>query len=401
MGVFQRPRSPYWWAWIPGAPKGTNPRINTKIPVGVTALERKASKQTAEQVLATRVLHAGKMAAGLPVEADPADAILFATWAATYKEQEIPKHRGAYRELGILPRLVAGFGDLAISAPPKDWIARAKTWRVARLTTPTVVEHYGGKKGKRHTFPKPSARTVNREVKFLQQMLSAAKQAQLIEASPLWGFRNLTAGPIRRRLTLHDEEQRLLAMLADDDRAIYLMGRDGLVRLGDILDVRRADDHGTTLDIRFPKNGAPVTIPITPRLREALDLVPVDSDQPEWYFPRRRRAKTDQARTRGYIKAIARACRDATPPIPYGKKVEGVTFHWGTRTTGATRMIREGGDGVIADVQKIGGWKDVGVLLEIYQQTVTEDMQRVAEMGSRAPGLPPPLPPKPTLRRVK
>jgi integrase len=402
MGVFQRPRSPYLWIWIPGVPaaQGKNP-INTKIPIGFSAAERKENKQIAEQILATRVLKAGKVAAGLPLEADPADVILFTTWAATYKEQEIPKHRGAYRELGILPRLIAGFGDLPITAPPKEWIARAKTWRAARLTTPTTVKHYGGKNGKAHTFPRPSARTVNREVKLLQQMLSAAKEAELIEASPLWGFRALPAGPIRRRMTQHDEEQRLLDTLAADDVAIYLIARDGLVRLGDCLDVRREDDHGRTIDIREPKNGLPITIPVTARLRVALDAVPVDPTQPEWYFPRRRRAKTDQSRTRGYIKAIARACRDATPPIPYGRKVGGVTFHWGTRTTGATRMIAEGGDAVIGHVQKIGGWKDVGVLLEIYQQTVTEDMQRVAEMGSRAPGLPPPLPPKTTLKRVK
>ena len=202
-------------------------------------------------------------------------------------------------------------------------------------------------------------------------------------------------------MTQHDEEQRLLDGLAADDRAIYLVARDALVRLGDCLDVRREDDHGRTLDIREPKNGQPITVPVTPRMRVALDAVAVDPTQPEWFFPRRRRAKTDQARTRGYIKAIARACRDATPPIPYGKKAGGVTFHWGTRTTGATRMIAQGGDAVIGHVQKIGGWKDVGVLLEIYQQTVTEDMQRVAEMGSRAPGLPPPLKPTSKLRRVK
>jgi len=179
-------------------------------------------------------------------------------------------------------------------------------------------------------------------------------------------------------------------MLAPDDKAIYLIARDGLVRLGDAIDAKRAHDHGTTFLFPFTKNGDDVTIPITARLRAALDAVPADPLHPEYYFPRRRQAAKDEDRTRGYGKAIKRACRDATPPIPYGKKLGGLTFHWSTRTTGATRMIRTGGDGVIADVAKIGGWRDTGVLLEIYQQTVTDDMQRIAELATGASVAPPP-----------
>jgi integrase len=398
MGVYQRADSPYWWMHVETAPPGHR-KVSTKVRIGFTPTEKKASLEEAKGVYHEAELDAGKVRNGRPVETDP---IPFTRWAATYEEQLLPKRRGAYRERQMLPRLVAGFGDLAIDAPAQEWVARATTWRETRLRTPTTVQHYGGKHGKPHTFPRPSPRTVNREVGFLQQMLSAAVDAKQIAQSPLWGFADLEATPVKRRLTPHDEETRLLAMLAPDDRAIYLIARDGLVRLGDCLDARRPDDAGTTLYIPHTKNGDPVTIPITSRLRVALDAVPVDPDHPEWFFPRRRRAKTDQARTRGYIKAIARACRDATPPIPYGRKAAGVTFHWGTRLTGATRMIRTGGDGVIADVQKIGGWKDVSVLLEIYQQTVTEDMQRIAELASGPPApKPAPAPAPRRLRRVK
>lgn len=408
MGVISRPPSPYLWIWVPGQPagKGTNP-INTKIRIGITRTEQKANLLLAEQALAVAVLKHAKLANGLPLEPEPAPApeppLLFAALAATYQTQHLPKQRGAYREQQILPRLIAAFGDLPVTAPAKDWVARTTAWREVRLTTPVTVAHYGGPQGKPHTFPRPSPRTVNREVGLLQQVLQTAVDAKLIAQSPLWGFHDLPCDPVQRRLTSHDEEVRLLAQLAPDDKAIYLLARDGLVRLGDVLEARRDDDHGTTFYFPWTKNGDPVTIPVTARLRAALDAVPIDPDHPAWYFPRRRKAAKADHRSRIFAKVIARACRDATPPIPYGKKQRGLTFHWATRTTGSTRMIRTGGDGVIADVARIGGWRDTSVLMETYQQTVTEDMQRIAELAS-APPITAPKPPttrRSALRMVK
>jgi integrase len=396
MSVYDRADSIYWWMTLENAPPGTPRRRSTGVMKGVTVTERKLSKADADRVYHAASITAARVQHGIAPTETPS-VTTFETFVAWYKTHEIPQHRGAYRELQILPRLVAAFG----ACPLNDiTAARVVAWRTKRLITPTVVKHYGGPRGRAHTFPCPSARTVNREVNFLQQVLSAAVKTGQLATSPLVGLSDLDTAPIRRRTASHDEEQRVLAALAVDDRAIYLIGRDGLVRLGDILDVRRAEDHGTTLDIRDPKNRQPLTIPISTRLRAALDAVPVDPAQPEWYFPHRRKAKTDQARTRGYIKALKRACGVAG--VPYGRAVKGLTFHWATRTTGATRMIRQGGDGVIADVQKIGGWKDISVLLEIYQQTVTADMHRAVELGSAAPvtAIPPP-PPLAKLRRVK
>jgi integrase len=401
MSVMTRPKSPFLWLWIPGAAAGVNP-FNTKIPIGDTKEQRKANLQTVKDILAARVLELRKRANGVPEPELPPDAYPFSALAARYAEEEIPTHRGAYREIPLLPRFVAAFGHADINDPPTAWFDRVTLWRKGRLATGTVVEHYGGKHGTRHTFPPPSPRTVNREIGFLQQIFAWAVRAKVITASPLNGLEDLKVAPIQRRLTPPDEEARLLATLAPDDKAIYLIARDGLVRLGDAIDAKRGHDHGTTFLFPFTKNGDDVTIPITARLRAALDAVPVDPLHPEYYFPRRRQAAKAEDRTRGYTKAIKRACRDATPPIPYGKKLGGLTFHWSTRTTGATRMIRTGGDGVIADVAKIGGWRDVGVLLEIYQQTVTDDMQRIAELASGASVTPAPTPKAKTkLRRVK
>jgi integrase len=393
MSVYDRADSIYWWMHVPSAPKGKQKR-STGIAKGITGTEQRQTKLEAEEVFIKAERTAALVKQGIaPAEPPPAVTVAtFAEFAAWYTAHEITQHRGAYRELQILPRLLAAFGDL-----PLDEInpARVIAWRTKRLVTPTKVMHYGGPRGRPHTFPCPSARTVNREVNFLQQMLASAVETGQLTASPIVGLSDLKAAPVRRRTASHDEEQRILAALAAPDRAIYLMGRDGLVRLGDCLDARRADDHGTTFDIRYPKNGSTHTIPVSTRLRAALDAVPVEPAQPEWYFPYRRQAKTEQARVRGYGKALKRAC--ALAGVPYGRAINGITFHWATRTTGATRMIRQGGDGVIADVQKIGGWKDVTVLLGIYQETVTADMHRAVERAI----LPPAAPARTKLRRVK
>src|SRR6185295_1085988 len=282
---------------------------STGIQIGFTATERKDSLEKAKKVYHAAELKAGLLLNGQPAPADP---LTFRTFAAWYELHEIPQHRGAYRERQILPRLVEAFGDVLLTEMTPALVIE---WRTTRLKTPTRVAHYGGPKGKPHTFPAPTPRTVNREVGLLQQIMTAAVDAGHLTASPLTGLADLAAAPIRRRTMGLDEERRLLPELAVDDRAILLVGLDALVRLGDILDLRREDDHGGHLEIRHPKNEVPLCVPVSARLRKALDAVEIDPDNPEWYFPRRRQAATDQARARVYIKALQRACDRATPPI--------------------------------------------------------------------------------------
>jgi integrase len=172
------------------------------------------------------------------------------------------------------------------------------------------------------------------------------------------------------------EEKKLAAELSPEDYAIFLVGLDGLVRLGDILDLQRSDDRGDEIDIRDPKNGEPLKVPVSTRLRAALDALPIDPDAPTWYFPGRRGAETERDRRGGYAKALQRACVRAG--VPYGRGL-GVTFHWSTRRTGATRMIRQGGEKAIGVVQQIGGWKDPTVLIGIYQETITAEMRAAVE----------------------
>jgi integrase len=227
----------------------------------------------------------------------------------------------------------------------------------------------------RHTYPAPSARTVNREVDLLQQVLSAAVVAKKLAVSPLFGLVNLEpVEPIRR--TMSDaEEHAILAELRPDDRTIVLVGLDTLARLINILDLQWVDDHGQTLDLRDTKNGRSHTVPVSSRLRAALDLLP--HDDAVYLFPRRRQAASDSGRRGAVAKALKRACVRAG--VPYGRAQRGITFHWSTRRTGATRMIRRGGEKALGVVRQIGGWKTTDVLVGIYQETVTADMVAAVE----------------------
>jgi integrase len=378
MGIFTRPDSPYWWLFL----ETTKQKEKTAILVGTTTAQRKDSKALALDQYHRRMLDlADPEAQQRAARRDQPTLRGFVPW---YETHILPQHRGAEREREILPRLVAEFGSLRLEAITKD---RVIAWRTRRLSTPTVIAHFGGPKGPRRELPPPSARTVNREVDTLQQVLAAAVPTYL-KTSPLAGLPDLPVTPPIRRTISVEEETRLLATLAPDDRAIFLVGADTLTRLSDILELQHRDDHGTYLDIREPKNGRPHTVPISSRLRAALDALPADDSG--YFFPRRRAADTERDRRGGYAKALQRGCRRAG--IPYGRARHGVTFHWATRRTGATRMIRAGGDRAIATAQRIGNWKDPSVLIGIYQETITAELQAAVEAVGQGVRLPPPDP---------
>jgi integrase len=353
------------------APKSQRKR-STGIPVGITTAERKASRIEAEKVYHAAATHAGQVQAGTAPPVKIACPTL-ATFVQDVYEKKLATHRGADREREIVNRFVRDLGQLPIDAITTDVV---ETWRETRRRTATTVKHFGGPKGKPHTFPKPSARTVNNEVGVLKQILNAAAP-KYVPTSPIRGLPNLKVVIPKRHVMTDDEEVKIFRRLEPVDRAIVMVGLEALVRPGDVIDLRRADDHDEVLYIRDPKNGQPIEVPVSRRLRAALDAVPVDPRQPEWYFPTRRRAKSERTRSASIAKALRSACKRAG--VAYGRKVDGVTLHWATRRTGATRMLRRLGEQGIAVVQQIGGWKNVNVLLGIYRDVSTAEKRAAVE----------------------
>jgi integrase len=200
--------------------------------------------------------------------------------------------------------------------------------------------------------------------------------------------------PTRARCVLSraDEVKVLAAFGTPADRALFLMALDTLVRMGDCLDLRRSDDHGRTLYIRDPKAGDGYRVPVSQRLRAALDAVPKDGP---YYFTFRRRHATAGARRNGVKKMLASACAKAG--VAYGRKDGGLTFHWATRRTGATRMLEAGID--FPTVQRVGHWGDPTMLLGIYAESDDARARAAVERIGPDMGLTPP--PKPAKRPTK
>lgn len=349
MGVFRRKDSPYWWLWLEKAPKGQQ-RESSGILVGETVSQRKDSKSLAQHLYHKRMTEIAAKVHRLVPSQVPSR---FDNYAKTYATDTISHHRGGERELEMLKPLLKFFGLDELATIDQDRVRQYMTKR-------------------RHAV---AAVTVNREIDLLKAMLRDAVPKYL-ERSPLVGMKRLPMITNRKRLLQPEEEQRLLEVATDpQDYALLVLGIDAMVRLGDLLDLRRADRDDLWITIRHPKNGEPYMTPLTPRAVAALDALTHESP---YYFPKFRRALNARDWRGSVRQRLEYLCRLAHVPFGPG----GITFHGATRKTGATRLLVEKGVSV-AIVQALGNWKRPDVLLGIYTEAQRKDL--LAAVGQSVP----------------
>lgn len=351
MAAYTRDDSPWWWLYL----ETTRTREKTRIRVGTTVTERRDSQRQVEQLYYRRMGELAAQVHELPVERP---VIRFATYAKTYATDVIALRRGARRELEMLQPLRRYFDEAFMTAIDAD---AARAYMAAR------------------TVAGIKPRTVNREVDLLKGMLRDAVPKYL-DASPLVGLKRLSVSPLKRRLLSVTEEARLLAVCEDaQDRAILILGIDTLTRLGDLLDLARTDRDGPWLYIKDSKNGTAYETALSPRSQQALNAI--DHDQP-YYFAKFRLAENPRDWTNSVRQRLETLCRKAK--LPYGRTKGGITFHWATRRTGATRFLIDQ-KAPLAIVQKQGNWKHPELLLQIYTEARHEDQLRM--VGARVPRL--------------
>jgi integrase len=349
VGLFTRPDSPYWWLFL----ETTKQKERTDIRLGETTAQRKDSRKLALDRYHQRM---NDLAARLYRLVSATPAIRFAKYAAPYATDVIAHRKGARRETELLAQLVAFFGDDLLTTIDQDRVRAYHTHR--RTGRPPVA-----------------AVTVNREVDLLKGMLRDAVPKYLT-VSPLTGMKRLRIVPPRRRFVTDAEFARLLAVCEDaQDCAVLLLGRDPLIRLGDILDLQRTDREGPWLFVRDPKSGSAYEVALSPRCQAALDAL--TSDDNGWLFPKFRKAQTPRDWSGSVRQRLEYLCRQATPPLPYGRTKHGITFHWGTRRSGATEQLLDR-QVPLPSVQKQGNWKTPDVLLKIYAEARAEDQLRAA-----------------------
>lgn len=338
MGVFSRSDSAYWWLYLETVKR----KERTEFLIGETTAQKHDSRKLAVDRYHQRM---NEVAARLYLLPTAIPAIRFDKYAETYATDVIAQRRGRLRELDALKQLVGDLGHEILSTIDQDRV-RAYIKR-RRLTV--------------------SAATVNREVGVLKTMLRDAVPKYL-STHPLGGMSQLKTITPKRRLLTTGEERKLLAVGDPVDRALLIVGIDTLIRLGDLLDLERADRAGTWLYVRDPKSGTPFDVPLSPRAMKALAAIPGDS---RYYFAKFRRAENPRDWPGSVRQRLERLCKAAD--LPYGRRIGGITFHWATRRTGATRRLVKQRVSVPV-VQRLGGWKTPDVLLQIYAEADKKDL---------------------------
>lgn len=354
MGVFSRPDSKYWWLWLETAPKGQQ-KVRTDILIGFTITERKASKESALEVYAARMLKAGRQAHQLPTEKA---TTTFRDYSIAYDRDVISHHKGLDREREILAVLRLAFDACDLRVIDRDSV---RTWMTERKASGVA------------------ARTINREVDLLKAMLRDAVPKYL-EASPLSQMPRLKTIKPRRRVLSADEERRLLKACEDaQDTALLTLGIDTLQRMGDLLDLRRTDRRGQWIYIRDTKNSDALEVPLSPRASKALDAI---THEQSYYFEKFRRAVKPRDWRSSVRQRLEYLCEKAG--VPFGQAQNGVTFHWATRRTGATKLVVRKRV-PIPVAQRLGNWSKPGVLLEIYTDAQRSDLAKaVGQLPARS-----------------
>lgn len=389
MGVYTRKESPYYYLRLDGYvdARGYAVREATHVRADATTpTQRRENRLLAEQLWHARMTELARATGGPQPTHPPITFDVFLNWYATHK---LPKRRGAERERLILPRLRAAFGAMPLSMIDRHAVEEYTT---ARLAIPTRITH------KDHTrLVTAHASTVNREVDFLKGILQAAVPKYL-PTSPLFGMKRLRRVMPKRRTLTPEEETRLLEVLAPDDRALMIVGMDTLLRLGDLLDLKHSDREKDRLWVRDPKDpqqGTPFWVPLSTRALEALNTLPASSSP--YLFPRRRAAKVERDRRGSVRQMLETAC--AKVGIPYGRDRGGITFHWATRRTGASRMIARGVDP--KTVQRVGHWATAELVLDIYAEAEDSRAREAVELVGAVPPSVLTKPPKGATSRAK
>lgn len=362
MGIYKRDDSKYWWMWIERPGQKAIAR-STKIPHDDPSPElRKQLEQQADLVYKAAMVELARARFDLP--ALTADTIGFHAYADWFDTHHLSKYRDAERDRNTLDHLRSFFGSDDLTTITRARVQEYMTWRLSARIGPAP------KPGRPDTRRVVKPITVNREVDVLKAMLREAVPKYL-KASPIVGMKRLRVVKIRKRIITPAEERRLIKALPAADAALYIVAVDTLIRLGNVLDLKRSENKGTHLALEDSKTG-PYEVPLSDRARKALDQLP---DTGPYYFQHRRGAKTARDRRGAIRRMLERACAKAE--VPYGRVIAGTTFHQATRATGATRMIQRGAD--VRTVQGVGNWRDFRSMQD-YLETDREHMRAAVNL---------------------
>lgn len=282
--------------------------------------------------------------------------ISFRSWAAWYQEHVTDHQRSRLRARSMLKALVAHFGDTLLHTIDAG---RIEEWKSARAQ-------------------QVQQQTVNRELEILKPLLKKAIPKYLT-ANPADAVRRFR---IHRRpavtIVAQSAEDALLAVATPEERAMYLLGTDALLRLSNVRGLRLEHDHGTHLEIVQSKT-TPYSVPVSARLRTALNALQARAAASGgFYFARKYKKRWAAMNENTAYRVFVDLCERAN--VPRGRAIAGITFH-STRHTGATRAARTV---KLSVVKKLGNWSSLA-MLERYDHPDDPELIRAVEaIGSTA-----------------
>jgi integrase len=345
MSVFTRPDSPYYWLWLEGAPK---PKVNTKIPIG-TGKQKAKNRALAEDVYHHLMADRARTRFGLPAER--LRAHLRGTSRLVRRARLRVDKRGTTREVSMLKQLGA--------------VLRCSTQLHRRSISRSRGN--GAAPGCKRTSRQS---TVRREEAILKHLLTTAVPKYLA-ANPLTGLKpRPRGGHGHPRADARRRGSSCSKALTDaggsrascSDRARHAAAAPSNV----------AAPHARAGPRRVPlhrhEGRARVKVPISARLRKALDALP--SSGPAM-FPSYAGQHNNLV-----VRMFTDACRRAG--VKLGRKAGGVSFHC-LRHTGASRMLEAGFD--VKTVMEIGGWKSLTILQRYLHPTDATKRRAVEAIG--------------------
>ena len=199
--------------------------------------------------------------------------------------------------------------------------------------------------------------------KSIRGCFSRAVEWKHLAESPLKGVKTYRVDNIRTRILSPEEIRKVLEACPPDLRLMARVTLESLLRLSEVLNLRREDIGATDLVVLQTKNGKTRKVPLTPELR--IELL-------------------THSRGNGFVFGQGEKGEPPTQAaisVAFGRLMKkiglpGVSHHV-LRHTGASAMVAAGVS--LRVVQEIGGWTSLR-MLERYSHPTGEEMARAVRV---------------------
>jgi integrase len=298
---------------------------------------RTANRQLADSIAAKRRIAALETREGLR----PIKPVKLSKHIDDYAAHTAKTNRSSYKDAPVLAGFLESVGD-----------------RVLGDVSPFHIERW-----KRQRAEQVSQSTVNRELNIVRGCFSRAVEWGRLGVSPLRAVKPYRVDNVRLRVCSPEEIKALLDAASGDVKLIARVTLESLLRLSEVLNLKREDIGPTYATIVNSKNGQSRRVPLTPELR--ADLL-ARCPKRGYVFGQGDNGEPPKA------PAISVAfCR-----LARALNLTGISHHT-LRHTGATVMVANGVS--LRAVQTIGGWTSLR-MVERYAHVDDAELARAVRV---------------------